>query len=576
MSQLEETQHLKISFKVIKKATNSFKTCIGRGGYGRVYKGELVISGQLTTVAVKRLDKQFGQGSKEFLTEIDLLKGQKHRNLICLVGYCDERDEKIIVYEYAERGSLDQYIRPNTKTCKFSWLERLTICVDIARGLDMLHNHVRGHQAIIHRDMKSSNILLDGNWVAKISDLGLSKLCLDNNGAISIACGTPGYVDPEYMKTGIVTKESDVYSFGMVLIEILCGRLCLVKDDDGLMLTDYHKKKKLHSVIDPNLRAQMSSDSLSRFLSIAYGCLHQLRAKRYRINHVLKKLEEALTIEFKEDEDERCEGGKKPQALSSDSQGWFSEFPFHTYVTRRNKVAKIFDIFDLNKDGGLSRKEVAAFLFVTKHCEEQLSTCTDEVFSMYHKYIDGKKGFTYHGLLQYYDDERSDLDSDVVQLLSDSDDSNKRKKLKWLFEKVTSIKDGGLNGQELAASRKSLLQKIGGLAVEVFNWYRKRGLTSGSLLTLDDDGVIRDQSDLESELLELLLKPDDEAAALWIPPPERDDRYELLTTELLTLLITLLIWLTTMILVKLKYVLVLFLIVFNSINVFLDERMKMP
>lgn len=365
MSQLKESQQLKMPFKVIEKATESFKTCIGKGGYGRVYKGQILISGQLTTVAVKRLNEQFGQGLKEFLTEIELLKGQKHPNLISLIGYCEEGNEKIIVYEYVERGSLDKYLTRYDNTTTLTWMDRLRICVDIARGLDHLHNHVGEHQTIIHRDIKSANILLDHNWVAKVSDLGLSKLSLaglDRSAVISYACGTPGYCEPEYISSGVVTKESDVYSFGMVLLEILCGRLCTMIDSDGLSLLDYYKKNKLKEIVDPSVKQQMSSDSVTRYLEIAEGCLHQDRGKRHTMDRAMKDLEELLKIEISSDE----------------LLGWSSDSEFTTLVTRRTNVGKLFDIFDLDRDGGLSRQELAAFLLVTdssaKHGEEHIGT----------------------------------------------------------------------------------------------------------------------------------------------------------------------------------------------------------
>lgn len=168
-----EWQLLKIPYDEIKVATENFKMLIGRGGYGSMFKGKLFVSGKETMVAVKRLNEQFGQGLKEFWKEIQLLSGEQHPNLISLVGFCDEGREKYIVYEYAERGSLDQYLRRTRKTTSttLTWLQRLEICADAARGLDYLHRHVGGHRTIIHRDIKSSNILIDENWVAKISDL---------------------------------------------------------------------------------------------------------------------------------------------------------------------------------------------------------------------------------------------------------------------------------------------------------------------------------------------------------------------------------------------------------------------
>ncbi|KAL8237239.1 hypothetical protein R6Q59_018320 [Mikania micrantha] len=306
MSVFKESQHLKISLEEIETATKNFQECIGKGGYGMVYKGQILIDGKLTTVAVKRLNEQFGQGLKEFLIEIQLLTGQNHPNLISLLGYCDEGKEKIIVYEYAEHGSLDRYLRRNKRTCVLNWLERLKICVDAARGLNHLHNHVGKHQTIIHRDVKSSNILLDHNWVAKISDLGLSKLSLsglNRSSVVSHACGTHGYCEPEYFSTGVVKKESDVYSFGMVLFEVVCGRMCVVMDDDGFMLSaplvkDYYQKKKLDEIVDPALSHQISFESMNKFSSIAYQCLHDDRKQRPPMHLVKKELEELLKMEL--------------------------------------------------------------------------------------------------------------------------------------------------------------------------------------------------------------------------------------------------------------------------------------
>ncbi|GJX27003.1 serine-threonine/tyrosine-protein kinase catalytic domain-containing protein [Tanacetum coccineum] len=309
---MKKWQHLKIPFEDIKVATNNFEDCIGKGGYGWVYKGQLPVSGVITTVAVKRLNETLGQGLKEFLTEIDLLSGQHHPNVISLLGYCDDGKEKIIVYEYAERGSLDKYLRRSgiTNSTSLTWLERLKICVDAARGLDHLHNHAGEHQTIIHRDIKSANILLDENWVAKISDLGLSRLSLaglDRSVVISHACGTPGYCEPEYIYSGVVKKESDVYSFGMVLFEAICGRLCSIKYDDGFLLSaklakEYYQSKKLDEIIDPSLKEHISSYSMSRFSAIAYGCLHNDREQRPGMDVVTKELEETLKIQSESDD----------------------------------------------------------------------------------------------------------------------------------------------------------------------------------------------------------------------------------------------------------------------------------
>ncbi|GJZ44624.1 serine-threonine/tyrosine-protein kinase catalytic domain-containing protein [Tanacetum coccineum] len=302
MSIMKNWEHLKIPFEKIDVATEKFKTCIGRGGYGWVYKGVLSIDGKDTTVAVKRLNERFGQGLKEFLTEIRSLFGQEHPNLISLLGYCDEGKEKIIVYEYAVRGSLDRYIRRNRNetSTTLTWLERLKICAGAARGLDHLHNHIGGRRTIIHRDIKSSNILIDENWVAKIYDLGLSKLGVTGLGMsviVSNGCGTRGYCEPEYYISAVVTKKSDVYSFGIVLFEVMCGRLCIIEPDNGFILSgksvkEYYNKGKLVKIIDPSLREHMGSHSMTKFSEIAYRCLHDDREQRPAMDIVAKELEE--------------------------------------------------------------------------------------------------------------------------------------------------------------------------------------------------------------------------------------------------------------------------------------------
>nr|GEX42861.1 receptor-like protein kinase HERK 1 [Tanacetum cinerariifolium] len=160
-----------------------------------------------------------------------MLSRYRHKNLVSLVGFCDEDEEKIIVYEYEFNGSLEKHLSSNTLT----WGQRLKICIGVARGLEYLHNPLGIQQRVLHRDLKSANILLGHFWEAKISDFGLSKIGPANQEftfLVSNVVGTLRYCDPPYAETGTLTKESDVYSFGVVLCEILCGRLCLGKHDD--------------------------------------------------------------------------------------------------------------------------------------------------------------------------------------------------------------------------------------------------------------------------------------------------------------------------------------------------------
>ncbi|KAL7597504.1 hypothetical protein Lser_V15G22281 [Lactuca serriola] len=293
-------EHLKIQLETIKSATNNFAddNCIGRGGFGKVYKGELVLYKGHTIVALKRLDTRFGQGHPEFWKEIIMLSQYKHENIVSLLGFCDEGNEKILVYEYASRRSLDLYLNNDDLT----WMDRLNICIGVARGLAYLHNPGETQQRALHRDIKSSNILLDKNWNAKISDLGLSKLGPANQQytfLVSNIVGTIGYCDPLYVETGLLTKESDVYSFGVVLFEVLCGRLCTSNKKDvhqsltGLVRRHY-KENNINDLIFGNLRDTINHKSLEAFITIAYQCLKRNLEERPLMVDVVRTLESAL------------------------------------------------------------------------------------------------------------------------------------------------------------------------------------------------------------------------------------------------------------------------------------------
>ncbi|KAI3692241.1 hypothetical protein L6452_32054 [Arctium lappa] len=167
MAFMDEFQHLKIHVEEIKLATNNFgdSNLIGTGGFGKVYKGEISHSKGQSMGAIKRLDSRHGQGNSEFWREIMMLSRYTHENLVSLLGYCDEAGEKILVYEHASHGSLDRHLSATTLT----WMQRLRICVAAARGLNYLHDPKETHRRVLHRDIKSSNILLDENWNAKRS-----------------------------------------------------------------------------------------------------------------------------------------------------------------------------------------------------------------------------------------------------------------------------------------------------------------------------------------------------------------------------------------------------------------------
>nr|XP_043616082.1 probable serine/threonine-protein kinase PBL1 [Erigeron canadensis] len=303
MAHIKQFQHLKIQLETIKSATNNFSddNCIGRGGFGKVYKGEL--DGQ-KMVAVKRLDRSFGQGKTEFWKEIMMLSLYRHENIVSLIGYSDDCREKILVYEYASMKSLDLYLNNDDLT----WVLRLQICIGAARGLEYLHTPVETQLRLLHRDIKSSNILLDGNWNAMISDFGLSKFVPANKQftyILSNCVGTVGYCDPVYVESGLLTKESDVYSLGVVLFEVLCGRLSMGCNDDkrrplvGLVRERY-EENRLDEIICDNIKKEIHPDSLKVFVQIAYQCLKIKREERPSITEIVAALEKALEYQCSE------------------------------------------------------------------------------------------------------------------------------------------------------------------------------------------------------------------------------------------------------------------------------------
>nr|XP_043629588.1 uncharacterized protein LOC122600874 [Erigeron canadensis] len=294
---MKEFEHLKISLEEIKKVTNNFNNKpIGSGGFGEVYEGELSHSKGRSLVAIKRLDRKFGQGDSEFWKEIVMLTRYSHENLISLLGFCDEAGEKIIVYELASNGSLDQHLSSPDLT----WEQRIKICLGAAKGLRFLHDDKGIHQRVIHRDVKSSNILLNDEWKAKVSDMGLSKLGPANQEHTALftnVVGTLGYLDPVYLHQGVLTKESDVYSFGVVLFEVLCGRLCFSNRNLVPTWKQSYKNKKIHTIMFQDLTPPMEMTSLETFSDIAFQCVQGSREKRPTMSHVVEKLEMALEFQ---------------------------------------------------------------------------------------------------------------------------------------------------------------------------------------------------------------------------------------------------------------------------------------
>ncbi|KAJ9559425.1 hypothetical protein OSB04_014039 [Centaurea solstitialis] len=328
-------EHLRITLEDIVFATDNFADtyCIGSGGYGAVYKAELVhfdsksssavqgktkdeLPKKCSRVAIKRIfSRQDGQGEQGFYAEIEMLSRCKHRNIVSLLGFCEEKSERILVYELASNGSLEGYLGKTDKMTTFTWKQRIKLCLDIANGLNYLHTTMKDKERIIHRDIKSANILLYKNWEAKIADFGLSRFHPASTVNTKNIAGTEVYLDPEYLKTGKLKKESDTYSFGVVLFEIICGRLAYdeiydVDNEEGLPATvrRHFNEGTLEKLVDPKIKAEIGNlftlnrgpdqDSLDTFIKIAYQCLAETQAARPTMEVVIKELEKALYLQL--------------------------------------------------------------------------------------------------------------------------------------------------------------------------------------------------------------------------------------------------------------------------------------
>lgn len=292
----------KLTFAHLLEATNGFSedSLIGSGGFGEVYKAQL---GDGCVVAIKKLIHVTGQGDREFMAEMETIGKIKHRNLVPLLGYCKIGEERLLVYEYMKWGSLEAVL--HDKSCKkgngstLEWAARKKIAIGAARGLAFLHHSCIPH--IIHRDMKSSNVLLDENFEARVSDFGMARLvnALDTHLSVSTLAGTPGYVPPEYYQSFRCTTKGDVYSYGVVLLELISGKRPIdpseFGDDNNLVgwAKQLNRDKKNSEILDPELLIDQSAESeLCHYLRIAFECLDDRPLRRPTMIQVMAKFKE--------------------------------------------------------------------------------------------------------------------------------------------------------------------------------------------------------------------------------------------------------------------------------------------
>ncbi|XP_030466032.2 proline-rich receptor-like protein kinase PERK8 [Syzygium oleosum] len=279
-------------------ATDNFSTqnLLGEGGFGRVYKGALVDGRE---VAVKQLKIGSGQGEREFRAEVEIISRVHHRHLVSLVGYCISEQNRLLVYDYVPNDTLHYHLHGEGRPV-MDWVTRVKVAAGAARGIAYLHEDC--HPRIIHRDIKSSNILLDKNFEAQVSDFGLAKLALDSNTHITTrVMGTFGYMAPEYATSGKLTEKSDVYSFGVVLLELITGRKPVDASqpigDESLvewarpLLTQALDDEDFEPLVDSKLQKQYVQSEMFRMIEAAAACVRHSATKRPRMSQVVRALD---------------------------------------------------------------------------------------------------------------------------------------------------------------------------------------------------------------------------------------------------------------------------------------------
>ncbi|CAL4920506.1 unnamed protein product [Urochloa decumbens] len=333
---LPEVSHLGwghwFTLRELEEATDGLteENVIGEGGYGIVYRGTLHNS---TMIAVKNLLNNRGQAEKEFKVEVEAIGRVRHKNLVRLLGYCVEGAYRMLVYEYVDNGNLDQWLHGDVgEVSPLTWDIRMNIMLATAKGLAYLHEGLE--PKVVHRDIKASNILLDQQWNAKVSDFGLAKLlCSEKSYVTTRVMGTFGYVAPEYASTGMLNERSDVYSFGVLIMEIITGRspVDYTRPAGEVNLVEWLKtmvaERKAEEVVDPKMAEKPSPKTLKRALLVALRCVDPDANKRPKMGHVIHMLEMDDLL-FRDD---KKAGRETSDRYSSKEDGSFSKREHQRY-----------------------------------------------------------------------------------------------------------------------------------------------------------------------------------------------------------------------------------------------------
>ncbi|XP_058753363.1 probable serine/threonine-protein kinase PBL5 [Vicia villosa] len=287
----------KFPFVQLHFATDGFsaENCVAKGGFGRVYRGNLAPQNQ--EVAIKCLDPKSQQGTREFVTEVEFLSNADHENIVRLIGYCAENEHRMIVYEYIRMGSLEAHLltrNPDLNLAVLDWNTRVRIAYETAKGLQYLHSNMQPRR--IYRDLKCANILLGEGYTVKLSDFGCAKKAPANERERNLTrvLGTVGYLDPAYFTTGNCTVQNDIHSFGVVLLELVTGRKCIDErrptEEQSLLIWAkrvFGNRDRYEEIVDPLLNGNFNERSLHALVRMAEYCVNSDSMKKPKMSHIV-------------------------------------------------------------------------------------------------------------------------------------------------------------------------------------------------------------------------------------------------------------------------------------------------